>query len=95
MKIKKTDRRFKGFPAFKYCLDLKRYGDKNFFQVREWCWQTFGASKEIEALQEDWRHREFESNSHNPEWCWHYDSWTKRIYFASDKEANWFTLKWT
>ena len=94
LKIKKTDKRFKGFPKFKYCLDLGRIGEKNFFQIREWCWQAFGSSKEIEALQDDWRYREFDHNSHNERWCWHVDAYTRRIYFATDKEANWFTLKW-
>lgn len=94
MKVKKTDRRFKGFPAFKYSLDLQHYGNKNFFEVREWCWQTFGASKEIQAFDEDNRLKQFENNSHNSKWCWHYDGWTRRIYFATDKEANWFSLKW-
>jgi hypothetical protein len=27
-------------------------------------------------------------------WAWHVDSYSKRLYFASDKELNWFLLTW-
>jgi hypothetical protein len=94
MKIKKVDKRFKGWPRFKYCVDLPRAGNANFFAIREWAWDTFGASKEIDAFFIDFKYNEHENNSHNDKWTWHYDEWTRRVYFKSDKEANWFTLKW-
>jgi len=28
-------------------------------------------------------------------WAWHVDGYSKRIYFASEKELNWFVLTWT
>lgn len=94
-KIKHTDGRFKGHRKFKYFVDFHRFDkEQNFFTIREWCWTTFGPSKEIEEILRDHSKQEFTNNSHNKEWCWHYDAYSMRIYFASDKTANWFTLKW-
>jgi hypothetical protein len=27
-------------------------------------------------------------------WAWHVDSYSRRLYFASEKELNWFILTW-
>jgi hypothetical protein len=29
-----------------------------------------------------------------PKWGWHVDTYGKRLYFASEKELNWFVLTW-
>ncbi len=94
--IKRTDGRFKGYKNWKYYIDLDaRYkkDDKNFFAVREWCWSTFGPSKEIDSWLADIKHPS-NNISQNEKWCWHYDSWTSRIYLRTDKEADWFSLKY-
>lgn len=95
MKVKKVDKRFKGNGSFKFYVDSPKYGDKNFFQVREWCWTTFGPSKEIEMWQDDVSRARITNNSHNEKWAWQADPWTTRIYLKTDKEADWFTLKWS
>jgi hypothetical protein len=94
MKIKKVDRRYKGYGDFDFYIDPPKNGDKNFFLMREWCWETFGASKEIEVWQDHKRRYQTTNNSHNEKWVWQVDDWTNRIYLRSSKEANWFTLKW-
>jgi hypothetical protein len=29
-----------------------------------------------------------------PKWAWNVDTYSKRLYFASEKELNWFILTW-
>lgn len=94
--IKRTDGRFKGSGHWKYYVDLDakyKSDNKNFFAVREWCWTTFGPSKEIDAWLADREHSS-DNISQNENWCWHFDMWTSRIYLKSDKEADWFSLKY-
>jgi hypothetical protein len=60
----------------------------NFCDQREWCWEQWGPSREYEfwiRTPEDKR---------NPAYCWIVDKWTIRLYLGSDKEAQWFGLKW-
>jgi hypothetical protein len=99
LKIKKTDRRFKGYPEWKYYVDLNPRKFKNetdtdnFFAVREWCWTTWGASKEVDR----WFTHYLDTTgqvSQNQNWCWHLDDYTARIYLKDAKQADWFTLKW-
>ena len=28
-------------------------------------------------------------------WAWHVDTYSRRLYFASEKELNWFVLTWS
>ena len=68
--------------------------EKNFFAVREWCWATYGPSKEIDSWLRD-KNKSSDTISQNQKWCWHNDAYTARIYLRTNKEADWFTLKWS
>mgnify|MGYP003333544656 CR=1 FL=1 len=85
MKLKKLDRRMKGFVNFKYVAKLRRRTDsKKFKEMRQWCWEQWGASCEQDIWEE----------GDNPAWSWGVEDYEFRIYIGSDKEAAWYTLKW-
>lgn len=94
--IKRVDRRFKGSGDWKYYIDVpKDHVVKfNFFEVQVWCWETWGPSKEISHWN-IYHGRGWTDIAQNSKWCWHLDEWTARIYLKSDKEADWFSLKWS
>ncbi len=103
--IRKTDKRFTGSDVLRYVVDIKvAYSVpmingtgrktirlKKFQEVRQWCIDTFGMSCErdhyLHLLTSD-------PDSVNSRWCWHTEFHDTKIYFASEKEANWFKLKW-
>ena len=99
IEIRKTDKRHAGHDHFAYVLEIKSNPGKfdrqlrrfEFNQVREWAWQTYGASCD----REHWLNMN-ENNRFpvNPHWCWHTEFNELKIYFATDKEANWAKLKW-
>lgn len=85
MKVKKLDRRMKGFGSFKYKITFRKRSDRaKFIEVRNWCWAQWDSSSEHEL----W---DINVNQH---WAWIIDEWETKILLASDKEAQWFTLKW-
>jgi hypothetical protein len=100
IEIRKTDKRHAGHDNFAYVLEIKTgLGEKfdrpqrhfDFNQVRDWAWQTYGASCDREhwlVMNNDKRF------SVNPHWCWHTEFNELKIYLATDKEANWAKLKW-
>lgn len=106
-KTKKTDKRYTGHQHFNYVVDvvmpasvpfihnkpLNRRQQKiaYFHQVRQWCVDTWGMSCE----REHWLTlKESESSDINTHWCWHTDFNDLKIYLTSEKEANWFKLRW-
>lgn len=99
MKLHKLDRRHKGYPDWKYFAFSTvhipvRDRVKLFCDWREWCWQTWGASKELDSFSE---HDLFDgTNSSNPHWCWLNDhQGRRRIYLRNDQDASAFSLQWT
>ena len=97
-KVSKVDRRFLGFGDFEYIVNSNNYGIKrkyDFFTLREWCWTTFGPSKEIHEWLDDYRNPTGVNYilHHNKAWCWHLDNYTKRIYLGSEKELVLFNLR--
>lgn len=87
MKIGKTDKRYSGHPHFKHFVAFGTSAEIiQFNNIRQWCWETFGPSSELEIY-----HKIPEPNK---SWCWELTQWSTRIYFAGDKEFQWFTLKW-
>lgn len=98
MIINYTDGRFKGFRKFRYYIDFSKsrhfVDGPSFWEVREWCWQTYGPSKEIDSILDDYKYQQFDKVSHSKKWCWQSDNYTQRLYLAGPKEADWFTLKW-
>jgi len=85
MKIRlgKLDKRHTGHSRFKYFASFSYIDLLTFVSVRNWCWQTWGPSAEldIQGLQDQ-------------KWAWVHDNYNTRIYLASDKEYQWFVLKW-
>lgn len=95
MKIKKLDRRMNGYGDFKYGVDFTwNWQGARFDQVRQWCWETFGPSVELDI----WAELETLNEPRNPKWCWDRGTYNKvsrcMIYIKGDQEMNWFKLRW-
>lgn len=92
--ITKLDRRHKGQAQFRFYITpvwSSTLADKiQFFEWRKWCWETWGPGMEREQAIY------FGSNQYQiGRWAWHTEDGAKRLYFATDKELNWFNLKWS
>lgn len=100
--IKKTDKRHSGNHEWQYLVVVERglvtrFGNTALVQkatdlnsIREWCWTTYGPSCELEL----WLPLPDGSQSKNEHWCWHTNFNNFKIYLRTEKEANWFKLKW-
>lgn len=86
MKVKKLDKRMSGYGDFTRFVEFTGKEFARFIEVRNWCWEQWGPSCEYDF----W----CRIGNRNPAWCWLTDEWRTRIYFASDKEAQWYHLKW-
>lgn len=97
-KAKRSDNRNACYPYFKYVIQPKK-SDNDFFTIRNWCWETFGSSKEIEAWLRDKNPRYSGSTttpvSHNLQWAWKYGLYSSDIYLATDKEYSFFLLRFS
>lgn len=109
IEIKKTDSRHSGHHIFLYCVNVKRnprswasmsaaktFQDRKalleeFNNVRNWCTKTWGPSCERTNYIMLYEHDSTELNTH---WCWHTEFENLKLYLSSDKEVNWFKLKW-
>ena len=96
-KIIKSDRRYNGYNHFKYIVDVRRtgeYGENvfNYNLMRDWCIATWGSSCELD----DWQtlNHLYKEHKINQNWCWQTEHGNRRIYLRTDKEANWFKLKY-
>jgi len=99
-KINRTDRRHTGHEQFQWYVQT--FGDKlhhnqheklkALFDLREWAWTTWGPSCE----RDYWLHILRYNTEHtlNTHWCWHTDYGECKLYLRTDKEANWFKLRW-
>ena len=100
--IKKTDKRHSGNHEWQYLVVVERglvtrFGNTALVQkatdlnsIREWCWTTYGPSCELEL----WLNIPDNTPSKNTHWCWHTNYSNFKIYLRTDKEANWFKMKW-
>lgn len=101
----KLDRRNTGYGNWTYYLNKPRMGNsiifglqesyQKFYEWRNWCWQTWGPSKELQHWLEDLRNPNQLAVSHNEQWCWQNDEYATRIYLRTDKELSIFLLKWS
>lgn len=93
--LKKSNRRYKGGHLYGYIVLGNRFSldQYDFCEIREWCWITFGPSKELENIIDDNLNSYDKIIHHNKQWCWQYDEFNKRIYLYSDIEASLFTLR--
>jgi hypothetical protein len=60
---------------------------QDFFELRKWCWEQWGASMEL-----DYYHM---FHSDPPGWSWHSDNSQRRIYLEGDEQLAVFTLRWS
>ena len=81
----KLDRRMNGYGDFKYTVRFAFSEREKFCEIREWCWEQWGASREFNLWDA----------TKNPAWCWNMDQYRIQIYFAGEGEYQWFLLKWT
>jgi len=88
MKVKKIDRRMKGFGNFVRIVDFYEFQFQHFLDLRNWCWEQWGPSCEFKY----WKKQN--EAERNPAWCWDVDEWKNRIYFANESEVQWFYLRW-
>lgn len=99
IQIRKTDKRHTGSAMFAYLIEVKSNPGKfdraariaEFNTIRNWCWETYGASSDREHWLTMNADNRFPVNAH---WCWHTEFNELKIYLATDKEANWAKLKW-
>lgn len=102
--FKKLDKRNTGHNHWGYYINRpKRHYNSTFtlhqsqqvfFNWREWCWSTWGPSKELVDWLED-RRQTTEPVSHNEHWCFQNDQYATRIYLRTDKELSLFLLRWS
>jgi len=101
-RVRKTDRRMTGHQYFQYVanpsynkIDFIGLANKPIiyrnmlFEARNWCWQTWGPSCELGLFREN---ELFDTMTDR--WCWQTEFNNFKILLKSDKEANWFKLKW-
>jgi hypothetical protein len=87
MKLKRLDRRMNGYGTFKYCVNFNYVTTQDFCDIRKWCAEQWGNSDDLEFIEK--------IKNPNTTWCWVNDQYTMRIYLATDKEAQWFGLRWS
>ena len=87
MRIRKLDKRNKGYGQFKYMAIFGSFREKEkFFQIRNWCWEQWGPGCEIDFHSS--------TTSRSDAWAWLVDDFRMNIYIATDKEYQWFLLRW-
>ena len=92
--VTKLDRRHKGYTQFSHYVTpvwSTTLADKlRYFEWRTWCWNTWGPGMEREQAME------FGGGHYQVgRWAWHVDGYSKRLYFSTEKELNWFILTWS
>lgn len=97
--VKKTDKRHTGYGKFKYYIDIKttdwakhKEVKEKFFELRLWCWETWGPSRELDHFVNNLLEQPMDQNS---KWTWINDQYRARLYLGGPDEAAYFTLKWT
>jgi hypothetical protein len=92
--VTRLDRRHNGHTQFSHYVTpvwSSQLKDKiQYFEWRNWCWATWGPGLERDVAIE------FGSDHyHIVRWAWQVDKYSKRLYFQSEKELNWFVLTWS
>lgn len=101
IKLKKTDKRMTGCDRFRYYVDIRLAGFppgsprpiNKFYELRVWCWETWGPSREVDQYHEvkpGWYDQD-----QSVHWSWINDQYKHRLYLAGDDEAALFMLKWS
>ncbi len=98
IRIKKLDGRNTGYGKFKYAVESQSLHSSEFYDLRKWMWDTWGASKELK----EWIHGDLVIRAggeqlvscQNENWCWQNDEYHRRLYLRTDKELVIFKLRW-
>lgn len=90
-KVRKLDSRFNGSKNFTHMIEYTgSIRDRTFLfmQQRQWCWETFGPSSELEfyPLLPDM--------DVLTDWAWQTSHGLIRLYF-NEKQLAWFKIKWS
>lgn len=96
--VKKTDKRHTGSDRFKYYVQIQgsnytewKLTKEKFFELRQWCWETWGPSREVDQYTTtDGSYIEDQNHA----WSWVNDQHRARLYLGGKEEATYFTLKW-
>ena len=102
--LEKLNKRYNGSDWFTYRLKIAPVGrmyetylerTANFLEIRNWCWETFGPSCELEMYSVAQ-----ERNLTNPKWSWRFNNYGSRasqletfVYIAGEEELALLTLK--
>lgn len=101
----KLDKRHTGHSDFKYAIGSgsgKIFKQNSFCEIREWCWTTYGPSKEINEWVEDLKYSPLSQwqlisygpiTHHNEFWAWQNNFYNRRIFLRTDKELALFKLR--
>jgi hypothetical protein len=99
IKVKRTDKRHTAFDRFKYYIEIKQddwaerhKAREKFFELRLWCWETWGPSREVDQYNLEIDIDPVDKNNH---WSWINDQYRARLYLAGPADAAYFTLKWS
>lgn len=84
--ITALDRRYTGGNYFKYSLEFLYQQGPLFCEIREWCWATYGPSRELKFI-DAYDNKEYK-------WAWITDNHRTRIYLRDIEEVNWYKLRW-
>lgn len=87
MKLFSLDSRYRAFPVFKHAAKCEYNEPALFLEIREWCWQQWGPSCEQSLVT-------FRNSKSLPVWLWDTNHGNLRILLLSDKEYQWFLLRW-
>lgn len=96
--VSKLDSRFTGAQWF-YCrAQLMSHGgeDKifNYVTLRNWCWETFGPSCEVDLVRRILNHKDV-TVDFAPKWAWKRDDSANAYYiYLTETAYTAFTLKW-
>lgn len=109
--IKRVDSRMNGYMNFGYVWipdhhKRLRFRAKSFQLVRNWCMTTWGPSCELESYEMFLAYTSYseiflnQEQGLNPYWAWDYalkrnGTAVFKIFLKTEKELNWFTLRWT
>jgi hypothetical protein len=92
--VTRLDKRHKGHNQFSHYIVpvwSSQLADKlEYFKWRTWCWDMWGPGIEREEAI-TWGSDYYQV----VRWAWHTDERQKRLYFATEKELNWFVLTWS
>lgn len=93
MLLRRLDARMSGFGFFSHGVFFHAgsAGRREFSEIRQWCWESWGGTTELDIWQE-----RYGSKLANPAWSWQRpEGRGPRIYLATEREVSMYLLKWS